>query len=76
MINLVIISIVFGSLVALAALICGTILVILKTRNSSRGGRDSAETEMIQELYRGLEKMEARIEALETILTESREKEG
>ncbi len=77
MINLVIISIVFGSLIALAALICGTIVVILKARNRSGGGGISGEeAQMIQELYRGLERMETRIEALETILTEGREKEG
>jgi len=75
MFNLVIISIVFGSIIALAALICGTIIVILKARGRS-GGVDSEEAQMIQELYQGLEKMENRIEALETILTENREKEG
>jgi len=75
MLNLVIISIVFGSLIALAALICGTIIVILKARGTRSGGADSEEAQMIQELYRGLEKMESRIEALETILTDSREKD-
>ncbi len=75
MLNLVIISIVFGSLIALAALICGTIIIILKSRGARTGGADSEEAQMIQELYRGLDKMETRIEALETILSESREKE-
>lgn len=75
MLNLVIISIVFGSLIALAALICGTIIIILKSRGAGSRGADSEEAQMIQELYRGLEKMETRIEALETILTEGREKE-
>jgi phage shock protein B len=67
----IIVAIVFGSLVTLAGLLCGTVLVIMKMRQSNpiRSKQNlSDETMMIQELYRGLEKMEQRIEALETIL--------
>lgn len=71
---LIITSIIFGSLVALAALICGTILLIVKMRgnNNPAGGSDREEAGMIQEIYQGLESMEKRIESLEVILSESR----
>lgn len=77
MLNIIIVSIVFGSIVALAALICGTVLIIVKTRSSgnSRGATDKEEARMIQETFQGLEKLEKRIESLETILMDSHEKE-
>lgn len=67
----IIVAIVFGSLVTLTGLLCGTVLVIMKMRQSNpirSKQNQSDEAMMIQELYRGLEKMEQRIEALETIL--------
>ncbi len=72
-----IVAIVFGSAVILAGLLCGTILVIIRMRQSgsgkaSQGSQDEAL--MVQELYRGLEKMEQRIEALETILMDGRDR--
>lgn len=72
MFNLIIVSIVFGSIVALATLICGTILIIVKTRSHrpSPGGLDREEAKIIQETYQALEKLEQRIESLETILNE------
>lgn len=77
MINIIIVSIVFGSIVALAALICGTILIVLKTRSrhQATGAGDQDETKTIQEIYQGLGRMEERIESLETILMD-KEKEG
>lgn len=74
MLNVIIVSIVFGSIVALATLICGTILIIAKTRsnNCSKGGTDQEEAKIIQELYQGLDRMEERIESLETILSETK----
>lgn len=75
MISIIVVSIVFGSLIALATLICGTVLVLLKTRSRPRGG-DSEEAQTIQDIYQGLERMEKRIESLETILMADREKEG
>lgn len=42
--------------------------------NFSQTSRDEAL--MIQEIYRGLEQMEQRIDALETILMDSQEKYG
>lgn len=78
MLNIIIVAIVFGSLIALATLICGTILIIVKTRTNrcSKGATDSEEAKIIQELYQGLEKLEERIESLETILAEGQEKDG
>lgn len=73
MFTIISVSIIFGSIVALAALICGTILIIVKSRSRSgaAGAGNSEEAELIQEIYRGLEKLEKRIEALETILTDN-----
>ncbi len=72
-----IVAIVFGSVVTLAGLLCGTILVIMRmrqsgTRHNKHGSQD--EVMMVQEIYRGLEKMEKRIEALETILMDSHDR--
>lgn len=72
-----IVAIVFGSVVTLAGLLCGTILVIIRMRQSSsskakQGSQD--EGMMVQEIYRGLEKMEQRIEALETILMDGHDR--
>ena len=74
--SVIIVAIVFGSLVTLASLLCGTVLVIIRMRQSNprrsqQNNRD--ETMMVQEIYRGLEKMEKRIEALETILMDGRD---
>lgn len=73
MLNIIIVSIVFGSIVALAALICGTILIIVKARGRSGGpgATNSEEAKIIQEIYQGLDRLEDRIEALETILADN-----
>jgi phage shock protein B len=78
MLNIIIVSIVFGSIVALAALICGTVLIIIKSRSNSgsQGASDSEEARVIQEIYQSLTKMEQRIESLETILMDGKEKNG
>lgn len=76
MLSIITVSIVFGSLIALATLICGTIVVILKTRKGVRGAGDSEEARIIQELYQNLERMEERIESLETILAPGRKKDS
>ncbi len=76
MLSIIAVSIVFGSLIALATLICGTVLIIVKVRKGNRGATDSEETRIIQEIYQSLERMEQRIESLETILTEGQEKDG
>lgn len=72
MVEAIIVSIIFGSIIALAVLICGTVIIINRTRakQGSRGA-NSDEAQIVQEIYQGLEKLEERIEALETILTEN-----
>ena len=78
--TVLIVAIVFGSLITFAALLCGTVVYILRMRHggvSSSGKKASRdEAMMIQEIYRGLEKMEKRIEALETILMDTEENSG
>ncbi len=76
MFNIIIVSIVFGSIIALATLICGTILIIVKTRShrSSPGALDREEAKIVQETFQSLEKLEQRIESLETILKDRKDK--
>lgn len=70
--TIVIVAIVFGSIVTISGLICGTVLVIMRMRNSSLSSSTRAsskdEAMMIQEMYQGLDRMEKRVESLETIL--------
>lgn len=75
-----IIAIIFGGIfVAPLAIVCGTILFAMRIRHGGGSGGDrksqAREAEMIQEIYRGLSKMENRIEVLETILIDYRGKE-
>lgn len=76
MLSIIVVSIVFGSIIALATLICGTVLIILKARQGRQGAGDSEETRIIQEIYQSMERMEERIESLETILAEGQKKDG
>ncbi len=72
-----IVAIVFGSIVTLTGLLCGTILVIIRMRQAGTGtSARKDEAELVQELYRSLENMEERIETLETILMDSQDKHG
>jgi phage shock protein B len=75
--TIIIVAMVFGSLLAMAALICGTVLIIIKTRNNRITGstNQSEEAMVIQEIYQGLNKMEKRIESLETILMDNQRKD-
>ncbi|MBB5349160.1 phage-shock protein [Desulfoprunum benzoelyticum] len=74
------VAIVFGSIVMMVALVCGTVLTLVKARREglSPSGRKARtdEAAVIQELYQGLARMEKRVEALETILMESQGKDG
>ena len=63
-----IVLIVFGSAICVVALICAVIVIVSRTgKNSKTSAEDS---QMTQEIYHGLSKMESRMEALETILLE------
>ncbi len=72
-------AIVFGSIVLALAIIGSTILMAIKILRGglSRKGQklEAEEAKMIQEIYQGLSRMEERVEALETIILDSKGKE-
>lgn len=74
-----VVAIVFAGIVISLAIVGGTILMAVRIRHGGlgRNGQHSAaeDANMIQEIYHGLSRMEERVEALETILMESRGKE-
>lgn len=74
-----IVAIVFGSIVLAIAIISSTILTSIKLRHGglSQSARkeQNQEAEMIQEIYHGLESLEKRLEALETILMDRTRKD-
>lgn len=73
--TVLIVAIIFGSILTLAALVCGTIIFIIKMGSTgfSKSSRQSKseESKMIQEIYEGLARMEQRVESLETILMDT-----
>ena len=67
--EVVIVAIVFGSIVLALAIIPGAILLAIKfIRGGQSAGDQAEEAKMIQEIYKGLSRIEERVEALETIL--------
>ena len=74
-----IVGMVFGGFILILLIICGTILALIRTRHgglSKRSRKNEAEeTKIMQEIFRGLSRMESRVEALETILMDQKEKE-
>ena len=74
----IIVSIVFTSIVLIIGILAGTTLMIIKMRHGgvSRKSRQryDEETKMIQEIYHNLSNMEKRVESLETILMEGKDK--
>jgi len=77
--GVLIFAIIFGGTVLVLAIIGGTILMaikILKDGLSRKGQKFQAEeAKMIQEIYQGLSRMEERVEALETIILDSKRKD-
>ena len=77
--GVLIVAIVLGGSVLVVAIIGSTILMaikILKGGLSRKGQRvQSEEAKMIQEIYQGLSRMEARVEALETIILDRERKD-
>jgi phage shock protein B len=75
----IIVAIVFSSIVIGIAIVCGTILLAIKSRRGglTRRTRQQAadEAKMIQDMYRGLSQMEKRVDALETILMDRQRKD-
>ncbi|MBW2368715.1 MAG: phage-shock protein [Deltaproteobacteria bacterium] len=71
-------AIIFGGSVLILTIISTTVVMIVKI---TKGGvsrktqqQQADEAKMIQEIYRGLSKMEKRIEVIETIVLEGRKK--
>lgn len=78
MTSVLIVAIIFGSVLTFVAIVCGTVLAIVKTRRSGltggSGKNQSEEARVIQEIYQGLSRMEKRIDTLETILMDKQDK--
>ncbi len=73
MTGVLIVGIVFGSIVAIVAIIFGFALLNSKTRKDGASFRqsgklDADETRLIQEIHQGLSRMVKRVDSLETIL--------
>jgi len=77
--GVLIVAIVFGGSVLVLAIIGSTILMAIKILKGglSRKGQKvhTEEARMIQEIYQGLSRMEARVEALETIILDRERKD-
>jgi len=75
-----IVAIVFGGTVLALAIIGSTILMaikIIKGGLSRKGQKGEAEeARMVQEMYQGFSRMEARVEALETIILDRERKDS
>ena len=72
-----IVAIVFGCSLLALSVIGGTILMairLIKGPSSQNPQRQQEETQMIQEIFQGLQRMEERVDALETLLTERDQK--
>lgn len=69
---LLVVSIVFGSLLAGLAIICWLIVKLVGPRNTGVAGDEEAR--LMQELYQGLLRLEQRVEALEMLLYEPGER--
>ena len=74
-----IVAIVFAGIVLSLAVIGGTILMGIKLKHgglSAKGKQTQFdEARIIQELYYGMNRMEQRIEALETLLMDAKKEE-
>lgn len=55
-------------MIPIVAIICGTIISLSKSKQKQGATLNEEETRIMQDLYKSLEKMEKRVEALETII--------
>ena len=73
------VSIVFGGIVLSLAIIGSTILMAIKLIKGGFSRKDQQfqtdEARVIQEIYQGLSRMEERVEALETIILDRKERQ-
>ena len=75
--EVLIVGIVFGSILLMLALIPGTILLVIKlVRGGGSSKSQTEETKMIQKIYKGLSRLEERVESLETILLDKDREES
>lgn len=69
-----IVTVVFTAIVVIIAIISSTILTGMRLRHGGFGPKDknnwTEETRLIQQMHQDLNRMESRIESLETILME------
>jgi phage shock protein B len=73
--EVLIVAVVFGSILLVTAIIAGVILGAIRMIAGKGGIRgNEQEAQLMQELYQGLERMEQRVESLETILMEQQKK--
>jgi phage shock protein B len=74
-----IVAIACAGFLLIVATVCGTILLALKMRQGGltpRGREAQAEeTRLIQDIHRGLTRLESRVDALETLLMERQPKD-
>jgi len=72
------VAIVFGGIVLSLAIIGSTILMAIKLIKGGFSRKDQQfqtdEARVIQEIYQGLSRMEERVEALETIILDGKER--
>lgn len=73
-----ILGIVFGGAVICLAMICTTILLIIRIRHGGISTKDreyqTDEARMILEIYQSMSTLESRVDTLETILMEHNER--
>lgn len=74
-----IVAIVFGGIVMIVAIISSTILMAIKVRKegvtSKKRQTQTDEAKIIQEIYQGISRMEERVDALETIISDYQRKD-
>ncbi|MDR3090398.1 MAG: phage shock protein B [Desulfobulbaceae bacterium] len=66
----------FGSILAFIVILAAIIWFFARISGAGQRETRADEARLAQELHQGLEKMEARIEALETILLENQNRKG
>jgi len=72
----IIVAAVFGGIILALAIIGSTILMAIKILKGGIGQNDQTdEAKMIQEIYKGLARMEERIDSLETIILDRERKD-
>jgi phage shock protein B len=71
-----IVAIVFGSLVTIFFITTWAVVRLITGGRRRHGREEREESQMIQELYQGLLRMEKRVETLETLLIERERQRG